>query len=1398
MSADREPTGHDEHTLPVPQHERWQPLRSGLLNLYRYDREEFWYEDGHLLLRGNNGTGKSRVLALQLPFLLDGEVSPHRMEPDGDPAKRADWNLLMGRYPDRLGYTWLEFGRLASEDEEPGPRYLTLGCGLSAVEGRGLVGKWFFLTDRRVGVDLHLEGKAHEALVRPRLVEALGDRGQVFTTAQEYRNAVDRSLFQLGRARYEALVNLLIQLRQPQLSRKLDEGQLSSALSEALPPLAPSVLADVAESFRTLESERDAIEALAVAGRGVDAFLGGYRRYTEIATRRRAEAVRTRHSAYKTTQRSLRAAEERGQRAERRLQEVDAELVALEEQEQAARAEVRTLEMSPEMRDKKALDTARRRAVEKAEESERAGQELERARSLLAHRERQHEESRERARAVGKALRGRLETARSEAVDAGLEGPHHQALDRLDLVEDAKGALSMDEAEKRVASAETTLGEAAERRERGVRHVRELADRRDAARRELATARRYQDERTTELEQAVEEQRDRNRQLEGSVGELLEAWRTWRAALVELEPSSAGELEEDLREWSRRAEGEGPLAADLRQAGERAADRLAREMAALERRREEETAERDRLLAEEKALREGVHPPPPAPHTRRTADREGREGAPFWQVCDFADDLPEDERAGLEAALEAAGMLDAWITPGGRLLDPEDHDTVLLTPDSISPGGSLDGVLVPQVDRDEARAASLEDTTIRAVLRGIGLGESAGESWVTKDGRFRLGPLQGRWGKEAAQHLGAGARAAERRRRLEALATEIAAVDERLWLLEDELDQVRKRRLQMRREAESAPDESAIRQAAAALDAATGEVSRARARLVEAEARVAELRRQLEQAEERLKSAAADLGVDPQPEVLVALASALAAYRRTLAALWPTVRQHLAARREVATAAGHLDEARADEARRLEIHRQRHAEQRAVEAERDTLERTVGVSVQEILRRLDEARHQAETLVGRRRESDSLRGDLRVEQAEAGKDVTNLGQILERESAERGVALERLSRAAEEGLLRIAVVDLDTADYEGWSVSRAVEVARRLEERLVDVDSGESAWERQQRDVSRRFEALKSTLLPYGYDPQLSMPDQLMVVTTTFQGRAHPLDSFRQALADEVRARERVLAAREREVIENHLLGEVALHLHERLREAEELVLEMNRELEERPMSTGMTLRFTWQPLTEDVTGLTAARRLLLARSGVWSPAERKEVGDFLHRLIQEERTGEDGTFTGTWQEHLSRALDYRTWHRFGVERRQDGQWRRLTRRSHGTGSGGEKAIALTIPQFAAAAAHYRSADPKAPRLILLDEAFVGVDADMRAKCMGLLEAFDLDFVMTSEREWGCYPTLSGLAIYQLATHPGIDAIGVSRWLWNGRERHRGDHLVLPPAIPSGEGEAGLPFEDGG
>ena len=103
-----------------------------------------------------------------------------------------------------------------------------------------------------------------------------------------------------------------------------------------------------------------------------------------------------------------------------------------------------------------------------------------------------------------------------------------------------------------------------------------------------------------------------------------------------------------------------------------------------------------------------------------------------------------------------------------------------------------------------------------------------------------------------------------------------------------------------------------------------------------------------------------------------------------------------------------------------------------------------------------------------------------------------------------------------------------------------------------------------------------------------------------------------------------------------------------------------------------------------------------------------------------------------------------------------------------------QQALGRTVPWFAAVSSFYSQGSyALAPRLMLLDEAFAGIDDTARAHCMGLIREFDLDFVITSEREWGCYAALPGVAICHLQRREGIDAVFVSRWSWDGRAKTR-------------------------
>ncbi|MDQ3204919.1 MAG: TIGR02680 family protein, partial [Pseudomonadota bacterium] len=350
----------DRPALPSPNRSRWQPLRLGLVELFHYDSEEFWFRDGHLLLRGNNGTGKSKVLSLTLPFLFDAQLKSSRVEPDGDPGKKMGWNLLMGRHDRRIGYAWIEFGRVA---ESGVLEYFTLGCGLSAAAARPQVDSWFFVLDgQRIGQDLWLTSPQRVVLTRERLRSALQDRGQVFDTAETYRRAVDERLFHLGKVRYGALMDTLVQLRQPQLSKKPDEGSLSNALTEALPPMSADLLTDVADALSQLEEYRRELEEYEALERAVGQFNRRYRDYASTQARRQARSLRSAQTGFDVASRTLnegRTALLAAQDAEALAREAHGDTEAALA---ASRTRLEQLQADPGMQDANRLEQAARDA----------------------------------------------------------------------------------------------------------------------------------------------------------------------------------------------------------------------------------------------------------------------------------------------------------------------------------------------------------------------------------------------------------------------------------------------------------------------------------------------------------------------------------------------------------------------------------------------------------------------------------------------------------------------------------------------------------------------------------------------------------------------------------------------------------------------------------------------------------------------------------------------------------------------------------------------------------------------------------------------------------------------------------------------------------------------------
>ena len=1338
-------SGNGSSPLPLPQAQgaRWQPVRSGFLNIYKYDREEFHYENGRLLLRGNNGTGKSRVLALQLPFLLEGETAAHRLEPDADAAKRIEWNLLMGRYADRTGYTWIEFGRRDDAQQH----FLTLGCGLSATEGRSGVTRWFFITSQRIGLDLQLENEFRQALGKDRLHEAIGTHGRVFSTAGEYRKAVDEALFRLGEYRYPTLLNLLVKLRRPQLTRHLDEKDLSNTLSEALQPISPAIVSQVAEAFRNLETDRLQLESYVAAERAVGEFLRDYRRYVQIAAKRRADSVRAAQSAYEARMREISKAESDIQRLTQELASTAQRIEEIKTREAEIESEIATLLESPQMKDAQALDQAVQEASRRERDAEKAKGEWDRASERRKERDRQQAEADSRAAQASRQLETVSAAAAKKADEAGLGEMHRTAELKREAIEQAAHA------QRRKAA-----------------HVRKLNAEIEASRQRLSQAAESETNLRGILENSLEEQRQFRASLSRAAADLLSSFSAWVAACTELRVSDADGVTASLAEWCESGDGPNPIFEVIRTAEAAAGRVLADSQAELIQQQSYWTNKLSELQAEYERLREGNHLPPPVPHTRDESARLNRPGAPLWLVCDFVDGVAPQQRAGIEAALEASGLLDAWISPEGTLFDADVHDTLITAGQSPLPAedSHLGHLLVPSIDPADSRAATLSAEAVRALLLHIGAHAGAGHIWVDANGTWQLGPLRGSWSKPEVRHIGYSAREAARRQRMTEIAREVDEVRMSIGGIGQDLAQLALRNEALRREAAAVPSDDELRTLHARVAAIARTIAGLREPVTAAERKTSECRLVLTQAIAKRDADASELGISEWAERVAELEEAVGAYLQALAGLWPTLEMNANLAAQADNAGQFASEAREAEERQEQAHRDASLAANAAAAARDTLEKSVGATAREITDRLEAARRQRNEI--RKGHEESLDGKAKLESALSGfQTALQLHkQEFQTNISIRGESVRRFKTFAEARLLHLAVSSLQDADAASWSTTRSVEYARETAAVLSEIDSSDAVWERHQNKIGAHFQEISNALLAQYCRPAGVWSGDVFVATVTHNSKERSVEELREWLNDEVSMRQSLLQAREREILENHLIGEVSDHLHDLLHTGEALIRDMNAELEARPTSTGMKLRFVWKPREDGPSGLLEARRKLMRSTGTWSMAERQLLGSFLQEQIRAERAETDAA---TWQESLTYALDYRKWHYFGVERYQDSQWKPLTKRTHGTGSGGEKAIALTLPQFAAAAAYYRSADPLAPRLILLDEAFAGIDTDMRAKCMGFLESFDLDFIMTSEREWACYSTLRGVAIYQLSTRPGIDAVCLTRWVWNGNEK---------------------------
>ena len=279
--------------MPIPRRGRWQPMRAGIVGIFRYDAQVFAFHNGRLLLRGNNGNGKSMALEVLLPYLLDADLSPERLSTFGG-RSRGMYTWLLGHdktegRESARGYVWVEFGRIG---EDGAAQYFTVGAGLEAARSSKDVRAWYFTSEARFGLDLPTLRPGQPAPKRDELEEQLahastkGLPGAV-RKPKDHRDECRRVLYGVDAYTYDALRKALLQLRKPKLSDRLSEQALGEILRAALSPLDDTVLRSIAEGYEKLDEHNAEVGKLRDIRAELNKLEGAYTRYarTELGER---------------------------------------------------------------------------------------------------------------------------------------------------------------------------------------------------------------------------------------------------------------------------------------------------------------------------------------------------------------------------------------------------------------------------------------------------------------------------------------------------------------------------------------------------------------------------------------------------------------------------------------------------------------------------------------------------------------------------------------------------------------------------------------------------------------------------------------------------------------------------------------------------------------------------------------------------------------------------------------------------------------------------------------------------------------------------------------------------------------------------------------------------------
>lgn len=1345
---------------------KWQANRIGLVDFWYYDEEEFYFLDGRMLLRGSNGSGKSVTMQSFIPLLLDGNIQPSRLDPFGSRARRMENYLLEENdvRDERTGYLYMEFKRLDTT------AYITIGMGMRARKNKPM-DRWYFVIQdgRRVNQDfpLYKEGKEKLALSKIELKNRIGEGGRVFEAQSEYMEMVNKQLFGFDTIEeYKEMLELLIQLRTPKLSKDFKPSVLNDILGNSLAPLSEDDLRPMSEAIENMDSMKTDLEALKGSYQAAKKIQKEYDKYNQSVLLEKAHNYLEMQGELDKFQKDEKDKIAHQEVLEIHYQDACEKVISIEQEEELLKKEEASLGDS----DAKKLERQKQELEGK----------LENCKKDISVKERNYTQKKEQSIEVESKQKSEENTLYllEEQLHHYLDDMEEEINDisfqeydfmRDELLEHPEKPYPFEMHRKNCQVLEQQVIEVKNK----LVEEKHIRNQYDGVIQKLDGARRQRSGKESQWRQA-------ENQLIEIRSELIEKIHVWnnQNVLLKLDVKCLQEIENLVQNFKVGFDYE-PVRNLVRVKYEQVYQDFRNVLFSLEDKwnvQKQVVKETQIELEKWKAKKD---PEPERENVvvenRKRLEKAGIPYIPFYQAMDFQLALTDQQKNDLEEALFRMGILDAIIVSS-------QYKKQILKLDP----GTCDRYIFDEVEQIKKNVSALLEVDysdndqdfydrISKVLSGIGM-DTLYHTTIHENGAYQLGILSGTITKQyTAKYIGAKARETFRLSQIAKLEKKLLEMQVMEAERKAEVDKQKESIVSLSTEKNALPKDEDLRIAIMTFDKAEKELSQAQQMVKEFEVEETKVSEELKRVRNEAQLLANKLELPAIFDTFVRIEQGLRKYSNLLGNLQITHNNYCNSIVTLESYKEQFEDLQMDLDDILYDLNKFKAEGKRLEGELESIHHQLSLTnYEDVKERLSYCVKRLESIPKERidwitkREQylnkiENGKHDLMKIQENIALAMANV-QALERVFlAERQLHYVQLTEEVNqaESVAEMAKWYVQSIDHSFLGLSEELRI--RLQDEYL-------------KNRSELVEYNLEIITLFGKEEGKNISGKRIDIRCSFHTNQLSFLSLIETIDGEIQEQESLLNAKDRELFEDILMNTISKKIRAKIHKSENWVDKMNQLMGEMNTSSGLKLNLKWKPKHAEHEGQMDTKELvelLKKDTELMRVDEFEKLSAHFRSKVAEARklvmqTENDKSFHLIMKE----VLDYRKWFEFTLEsRKTDEKKKELTDRVFFTFSGGEKAMSMYVPLFSAVVAKYEGARADAPKLISLDEAFAGVD-EMNIKDMfRLMVEFDFDFIINSQILYGDYDTVPNLAIYQLHRPENAKFVSVIRYVWNGKKR---------------------------